>query len=115
MTYHLPRIVGMGWAKHLTLTGERIDARQAERIGLVTKVVPGAGLVSAVLALAEKIATSPPLGLRYVKQGFDLAADSAFANALTLEIDAEVACFDTDEVRANLQAFADRKKGASGS
>ena len=112
MTYHLPRIVGMGWAKHLTLTGERIDAAQAERIGLVTKVVPAAELVEAALALARTIAAAPPRALRYVKQGFDLAADAAFANALTLETDAEVECFDTEEVRANLRAFANRKKGA---
>ena len=52
----------------------------------------------------------PPLALRYIKLGFDLASDVDLQTALTFETDAEVTCWDTDEVRANLKAFADRKK-----
>ncbi len=110
MTYLLPRIIGMGWAKHLTLTGETIDAAQAERIGLVTRVVPAGQLEAAALALAQGVAKHPPLALRHVKLGFDLAADADLGTALTYEADAEVTCWDTDEVRSNLQAFANRKK-----
>lgn len=113
MTYLLPRIVGMGWAKHLTLTGESIDARQAERIGLVTRVVPVDELEQAALQMARAIAAHPPLGLRHVKLGFDLASDADFHTALTYETEAETACFGTEEVRAALRAFANRKKAQS--
>jgi enoyl-CoA hydratase len=110
MTYLLPRIVGMGWARHLTLTGESIDARQAERIGLVTRVVPEADLEAEALNLARTIARNPPVGLRYIKSGFDLAADVNLHAALAYETEAEVACFATEEFQANLRAFANRKR-----
>jgi enoyl-CoA hydratase/carnithine racemase len=113
MTWLLPRIVGLGWAKHLAFTGERIDARQAERIGLVTRVVPTARLEQEAVELATAIAAHPPLALRYVKTTFDLASDVDLQTALAYETEAEVACYDTDEFRANLRAFAARK-GAEG-
>jgi len=110
MTFALPRIVGMGWAKYLAFTGETIDAAQALRIGLVTHVVPADQLEDAALALARRVAAHPPVALRHVKLGFDVAADAGLETALTYETDAEVACFDTEEVGANLRAFADRKR-----
>jgi enoyl-CoA hydratase/carnithine racemase len=110
MTYLLPRIVGMGWAKHLTFTGETIEARHAERIGLVTRVVPAGEAEPAALDMARAIARYPPLGLRHVKLGFDTASDVNFFAALTYETEAEVTCFDTEEVRANLRGFVERKK-----
>lgn len=110
MTYLLPRIVGLGWAKHLALTGDRMDARQAERVGLVTRVVPAADLEPMVQELAGKMASYPARGLRYIKLGFDLASDIDLHSALAAEIEAEVACFETDEVRANLRAFVHRRR-----
>jgi enoyl-CoA hydratase/carnithine racemase len=110
MTYLLPRVVGLGWAKHLTFTGDSIDARQAERIGLVTRVVPAAELEEAALGLARKIAHHPAVGLRYIKAGLDLAADVDFHAALAFETEAEVACFETEEFQARLRAFAKRKQ-----
>jgi enoyl-CoA hydratase/carnithine racemase len=114
MTYLLPRIVGMGWAKHLAFTGETIDAAQAERIGLVTRVVPAGELEPTALAVARSLAKHPPLALRYVKLGFDLASDVDLQTALTYETDAEVTCWDTDLVRSNLKAFVNRKKAKGG-
>jgi methylglutaconyl-CoA hydratase len=109
MTYALPRIVGMGWAKHLAFTGETIDAAQAQRIGLVTHVVPLTELEEAVRAMARGIAGHPPLALKFIKFGFDLAAEVGLEKALSYEMEAEVACFDTDEVASKLRAFANRK------
>ena len=112
MTYLLPRIVGLGWAKHLTFTGESIDAYQAERIGLVTRVVPADQLQPTAQDMAQAIAAFPAVGLRYVKRGFDVAADVDLATALTYETDSEVTCFADETVRANMRAFASRKVGA---
>jgi enoyl-CoA hydratase/carnithine racemase len=111
MTYLLPRIVGLGWAKHLTYTGETIDAQQAERIGFVTRVVPLDRLETVAREMARTIAGYPPLGVRHAKLGFDLAADADLHAALTYELDAEMACFGEEEVRAKLRAFATRKRG----
>jgi len=115
MTFALPRIVGMGWAKYLAFTGETIDAAQAQRIGLVTHVLPSGQLDEAVGSVAKRIAGHPPVALRHIKLGFDLAADTGLEAALTYETDAEVACFDTDEVGSNLRAFANRKRAPGSS
>jgi enoyl-CoA hydratase/carnithine racemase len=114
MTWLLPRIVGLGWAKHLAFTGERIDARQAERIGLVTRVVPTARLEQEAVELAMAIAANPPLALRYVKTTFDLASDVDLQTALAYETEAEVACYDSEEFRANLRAFVAQKEAPKG-
>ena len=113
MTYLLPRVIGMGWAKYLAFTGETIDAAQAERIGLVTRVVQPSELEQTALAVARQIAKHPPVALRYVKLGFDLASDVDLHTALTYETDAELMCFDTQEVQSNLRAFANSKKKTS--
>lgn len=64
----LAQIVGLSHALRLQLTARRIDAREAERIGLVTEVVPHAQLMDAALVLAEEIAAHPPSSLRACKQ-----------------------------------------------
>jgi enoyl-CoA hydratase len=102
--------VGMRWAKYLAFTGEMIDAEEALRIGLVTHVVPPEQLEDAARAVARRIAAHPPAALRHIKLGIDLAADAGLESALTYETDAEVACFDTEEVGSNLRAFAARKR-----
>lgn len=110
MTWLLPRIVGLGWAKHLTYTGETIDARQAERIGFVTRVVPAGELMAVAMAMARTIAGHPPLGVAHSKRGFDRAAESDLSSALAAELEAELACFDQPEVRARLRAFTERRR-----
>lgn len=110
MTYLLPRMVGMGWAKHLAFTAETIDARQAERIGLLTRVVPTAELDRVAREMAHAVAGHPPTGVRYTKLGFDLASEVDLHTALAWEAEAEVACFDTEEARANIRAFVAHRK-----
>src|SRR5881409_2148874 len=82
-----------------------IDARQAERIGLVTRVVPPAELDQVSRDVARAVAGHPSTGVRYAKLGLDLAADVDFDAALVSEAEAEVTCFDTEDVRANIRAF----------
>lgn len=67
--WRLPQIVGPSVAAELLFTGDIIDAPEAARIGLVSRVVPHEDLLPTVRALAEKIAANPPLALRYMKEG----------------------------------------------
>lgn len=67
--WRLPAIVGPAKAAELLFTGDIIDAAEALRIGLVTKVVPFADLLTEANALAARIAANPPLALRYMKEG----------------------------------------------
>ncbi len=80
-TQRLPRLIGMGNALHLMLTGERIDAAEALRMGLVSKVVAPDALMDAARAIAEKIAANAPLAVRAVKhlalRGADLPLKAA--------------------------------------
>lgn len=65
---NLPKLVGIGRAMRLILTGEIIDAKEAERIGLVEEVVPAGELMNAAFALAGKIAANPYLSVRHAKR-----------------------------------------------
>ncbi|HUN47241.1 MAG TPA: enoyl-CoA hydratase-related protein [Stellaceae bacterium] len=64
----LPRLVGTAKALELFWTGDLIDAQEALRIGLVNRVVPDAGLMTATRALADRIAAAPPLSVRTIKR-----------------------------------------------
>ncbi len=82
--WFLPRLVGTAKALELFWTGDIIDAREAERIGLVNKVVPDAELMSATHALAKRIAGGPPLSIRVIKRAVKEGLRSDLRSALDL-------------------------------
>ena len=81
----LPMLVGLGKAKELVLTGEFIDAREAERIGLVNKVVSQESLMEETLAMAEKIASRSPLATRLSRTALDQGMETGFDQIMELE------------------------------
>ncbi|MFI6284324.1 enoyl-CoA hydratase/isomerase family protein [Streptomyces sp. NPDC051018] len=78
----IARDAGAGWAKYLALTGRRIDAATAERLGLLQRVVPAAELPAVSRAVAGDIAANAPLAVRAVKRDIDAFADAGLAAAL---------------------------------
>ena len=78
----LPRMVPLGYALLLLLTGDWIDAQEALRIGLVERVVPRAELLDAALSLADKICQNGPLAVRTIKEAVYRGLDLPLAAAL---------------------------------
>jgi enoyl-CoA hydratase/carnithine racemase len=110
MTWLLPRVVGLGRAMYLTLWAEPIDAEEALRIGLVSRVVGPDVLLAEAEAFAHRLAGYPRLGVVGTKRGFLDALESGFETATAAEAAAELACFQTPETRARLHGFAERKR-----
>lgn len=110
MTYLLPRIVGLGRALYLALGAENIDADEAERIGLVSRVVEEETVVAEAVAFAHRIASYPRVGVGWTKRTFQEGLDLDFDAATRLETEAEIDSFRSPETRRRFQAFVDRKR-----
>jgi len=110
MTYLLPRIVGLGRAMFLTLGAKNIAAEEAERIGLVSRVIEPDVLLDEAEAFAHGIASYPRIGVSSSKDLFLRALDSDFASATRSEEEAELACFRSPETRERMAEFVDRKR-----
>lgn len=99
-----PQRIGEGWARRLVLTGDDIDAAQAERLGLVQQVVPDAEVVDTALGLAERIAAHPPLGPAVAKQVLAMGVDARDVAAR----EATTVLFATEEHRIAVERFLAR-------
>jgi enoyl-CoA hydratase/carnithine racemase len=82
--YYLPRLVGKGRAMELLLTADFIDAQQALDIGLVNHVFDDEALLDEALAIANRIASMPPLSIRLIKQTVNEGLNSDLAASLDL-------------------------------
>ncbi len=81
----LAREVGAGWAKMLALTGRRIDAATAERLGVVQEVVARDALDDTAYAIAREIRDNAPLAVQSIKRSINALADRGLADALRFE------------------------------
>ena len=81
----LPHLVGLGKAKELVLTGDFIDAFEAQRIGLVNKVVAPENLMTESMAMAEKIASRSPLATSLSRTALDQGMEASFDQIMELE------------------------------
>src|SRR5688572_27207869 len=108
-TQRLPRIVGLGWAKHLVLTGEIIDAKQALEIGLVTAVMPASQLHVRARELGEKILRQGPLAARLAKLALHASSSVDLDSGLLIETLAQAICYDSDDKQEGTAAFLEKR------
>ncbi|MBK1659984.1 enoyl-CoA hydratase [Paracraurococcus ruber] len=112
MVRALVDLVGPAHAHMILMTGERFDAREAERMGLVNRVVPAGDLDATVAKLTATLAGNAPLSLRTNKQTVKaVCADRADRDMEKIRI-AMAACFDSEDYKEGRRAFMEKRKPA---
>jgi enoyl-CoA hydratase/carnithine racemase len=108
-TWHLPRIIGLGRALELLLTGELVAAEEALRIGLVNRVIPHGEVGARTHALASAIAKGPPLVHRAVKRAVYAGLDGDLATALDREATGQLALLQSRDFTEGVTAFLQKR------
>jgi enoyl-CoA hydratase len=110
VSYFLPRIVGASVAAELLLTGNFIDAARAERVGLVSRVVPDAELEDAARSLALDMLRNSPLGLRLTKECLKLSLDAgSLEEVVAMEDRNQVLAASTGDFQEGVIAFLEKR------
>jgi len=109
-TYLLPRVVGLSKATELLMTGDFIDAAEAEHIGLYNRVVPREQLESATREFAEKLARGPALGIAKTKEMLNRELHMSFESALEAEAVAQALCMQTPDFKEAHAAFLEKRE-----
>jgi enoyl-CoA hydratase len=109
-TQRLARIVGKHRAMEMVLTGEFIDAIEAQRLGLVNKVVPAELLLEEASEIAEKIAAKPPLAVKLAKEAILKAFNSPLDEGLEYERKSFYLLFASEDRREGMKAFIEKRK-----
>jgi enoyl-CoA hydratase len=108
-TQRLPRLVGLGHALRLILTGDMIDAAEAKSIGLVEMVVPADELRAKTLELAGKIASFSPLTVRVAKEAVRASHKLSIEDGVAYERDLFCLCFSTADKEEGVKAFLEKR------
>jgi len=107
--WFLTQLVGPAKAREILFLGDRIDARECERLGLVNRVVPDAELEKEAFALAARLAAGPPIALRYMKDGLNRALTESLESCLELEADRMVQSAGTEDYLEAVQAYQEKR------
>jgi enoyl-CoA hydratase len=108
-TQRLPRLVGIGRAMWLILSGELVAAEEAQRMGLVDLVVPDEELRDRTLSLANAIAERSPVALRNAKQAIRATAEMPLTQGLGIERELFLDCFASEDGREGVAAFLEKR------
>ncbi|GBD22634.1 Short-chain-enoyl-CoA hydratase [bacterium HR29] len=108
--WRLPLVVGPSKAAELLFTGEIIDAAEAERIGLVSKVVPPEQLMEEARTLARKIAANPPIAMRYMKEGLRRSRHARMDEMGEFIGNALAYLFTTEDHKEGARAFVEKRE-----
>ncbi|WP_423916497.1 enoyl-CoA hydratase/isomerase family protein [Candidatus Poriferisodalis sp.] len=111
-TYLLPRAIGEGRALELLLTGRDVTAEEADRIGLVNRVVPDEDLADEVRSLAAECAALPPLALAATKRATRLNATATLEQTLALEAQLQAPLFLSSDHQEGMLAFLEKRRPA---
>jgi len=109
-TQRLPRLVGKGRALQIILSGERINAQEAYRIGLVNEVVPvAANLIPRAEAILNQIFKNAPIAVKYSLEAVNKGLETSIADGLSLEASLFGICATTEDKKEGTQAFLQKR------
>jgi 2-(1,2-epoxy-1,2-dihydrophenyl)acetyl-CoA isomerase len=108
-TQLLPALVGRAKAFELMATGETVSAQDAQRLGIVGRVVPRAELDAAVDELAARLAAAPQPSLARIKAALNLSEQQALATSLDFEAEGQAACFRSADFLEGVTAFMQKR------
>lgn len=110
LTYFLTRIVGTAKALEIMYTGDIIDAREAEKLGIVNKVVAAEELMMVTGELARKVAERPPIALELTKQAVYKALVNDIDAQFTLEGYSQRICMESDDFIEGRESFIEKRQ-----
>lgn len=110
----LPRIIGMGRATELLMTGAFLPAAEAHRIGLYNRLVPDGEALPEARAFAEKLASGPSYALAVTKQSIDAEADMTIEDALEAEARVQALCMEDPNFREAYDSFVEKRPAVFG-
>jgi 2-(1,2-epoxy-1,2-dihydrophenyl)acetyl-CoA isomerase len=108
-TFFLPRLVGLAKAAEMIFTGEAIEASEAERTGLINRVVPAQDLIKSAQELADKLAKGPSLALGLAKEAIRRNLSQSLDSALEFEAQSQKQCLGSEDHREAVNAFMEKR------
>jgi 2-(1,2-epoxy-1,2-dihydrophenyl)acetyl-CoA isomerase len=109
-TFFLPRLIGLARAAQLIFLGEPLSAAEAERIGLINRVVPNDQLDASARDWAIKLAKGPTLGIRLAKEALHKNLQGDLFSALQAEADLQKICLASEDHREAVRAFQEKRR-----
>jgi enoyl-CoA hydratase/carnithine racemase len=108
-SWFLTRLVGPARAREILFLGDRLSAAECLALGLANRVVPGAELEATACDLARRLASGPPIALRYMKDNLNRALDASLETLLELEAERMVDGATSEDYREAVRAFEERR------
>ncbi len=109
-TQRLPRLIGSNRAKEMIFTGKLITAEEADKIGMVNRVLPQASLMEETLKTARSIAAKGKVSLRAAKQAVNNGLNVDLATGCQIEVDAFAICMASEDGKEGTRAFVEKRK-----
>ncbi len=109
-TFTLPRLIGFARASALMMLGDKVSAKEAERIGMIYKCVPDTDFTEDVQALATNLANMPTRGLALAKQALNASFTNDFETQLSLETKLQAQAASTADYTEGVAAFLEKRK-----
>lgn len=107
--HRLPRLIGMGRAAHVMMTGERISAQSAYETGLITKVTSTETIVQEGMDIAHTLASNAPISVRLIKEVLQQSYDLDLESVMQLETEGTLECFASEDMREGVKAFVEKR------